>query len=557
MRRLVLSLSFALVSSNFASLVLAETFMVPMRDGTKLATEVYLPNTGGPEFPVVLVRTVYGRKDGFGPGVAKRGYATVMQDTRGYGDSEGEKLQFDADGWGELRDGDDTMTWVQAQSWCNGKVGTWGASALGITETLLAPIRNDIACQMIVVAPSSMYPIFIRGGVPQKMLPEWYAKLMGHEKIFLERRGKHATYNDYWRHQDVDSRVGDVTAPAVHVGGWFDFYPQGTINSFASRQAIGGPGARGNQKLVMGPWEHAVSMRVGDLKFPNFKFDYNALAWRFFDHWLNEKQNGVMDEPAVHYYVIGDCNDPKAPGNEWRTASTWPPFPTHDTSLYLSSQGSLTKERSTAENAQRTYTFDPANPCPSLGALNALKPLPLDQRPISSRSDVLTFATEPLTEPLEVTGAVRVKLFVSTDAPDTDFTAKLVDIYPDGREISILNGIRRLKFRKGFEKPDPLVPGTVGELTLDCWSISIIFNKGHRIGLHVSSSNWPRFEVNPNTGEDLPGYTGQNGRGEWVIDPKSLRVAKNTVFMDASHPSTLILPVVLTKTQDNNQASKP
>ena len=151
-------------------------------------------------------------------------------------------MQFHADGWGTLRDGDDTMNWVKAQPWCNGKVGTWGSSALGITETLLAPVRNDLACQMIVVAPSSMFPVFMRGGVPQKLLPERYAKRMGHQNEFLKHRGRHPTYDEFWRLQDADSRVGDITAPAVHVGGWFDFYPQGTINSFASRQAMGGPG---------------------------------------------------------------------------------------------------------------------------------------------------------------------------------------------------------------------------------------------------------------------------------------------------------------------------
>ena len=323
MRRNALAACFLILLAAQGLHASGETFMVPMRDGTRLATEVYLPESGGPTFPVVLVRTVYGRKDvGFAKAVNGHGAVAVQQDTRGYGDSEGEKLQFHADGWGQLRDGDDTMTWVKAQPWCNGKVATWGASALGITETLLAPVRNDLACQMIVVAPSSMFPVFMRGGVPQKLLPESYAKLMGHQKAFLERRGKHPTYDDFWRLQDADSRVSDVTAPAVHVGGWFDFYPQGTLNSFASRQAMGGPGARGNQKLVIGPWEHAVTEKVGDLKFPNFKFNYNALAWRFFDHWLKGESNGVMDEPAVNYYVLGDCDDPQAPGNRWRKADT-------------------------------------------------------------------------------------------------------------------------------------------------------------------------------------------------------------------------------------------
>jgi len=557
MRRSLQVVAFLLLLVGNLATAHSETFMVPMRDGARLATDVYLPKTGGPKFPVVLVRTVYGRKvDQFGMAAANHNVAVVLQDTRGHGDSEGEKQQFNADGWGTLRDGDDTMNWIQAQPWCNGKVGTWGASALGIIETLLAPIRNDIACQMIVVAPSSMFPIFMRGGVPQKMLPESYAKLMGHRKEFLARRGKHPTYDEFWKLQDATARAADITAPAVHVGGWFDFYPQGTLDSFASRQAIGGPGARGNQKLVMGPWEHAVTEKVGDLKFPNSKFNYNALAWRCFDHWLKGEPNGVMQEPAVHYYVLGDCDDPQAPGNRWRTADTWPPFPTRETSFYLAADGALTDKPSTKNDAKRAFKFDPSDPCPSLGGADAIKPLPLDQRKISSRPDVLRFATEPLTEPLEVTGQVRVKLFVSSDAPDTDFTAKLVDIYPDGREIAILNGIRRVKFRRGYEKADPLPPGKVGELTIDCWSISAVFNRGHRLGLHVSSSNWPRYEVNPNTGADLPSYTGENEQGEWLIDRTSLRVAHNTVWMDPARPSVLILPVPLTKPAENDVAFK-
>ncbi len=180
--------------------------MVPMRDGTRLATEVLLPSEGGPCFPVVLVRTVYGRKyDGIARTAKQNGIAVVSQDTRGYGESEGEKMQFSADGAEKLRDGVDTVTWIKGQPWCNGKVGTWGASALGITQVLLAPVRNDLACQMIIVAPSSMFPVFQRGGVPQKMLSERYAKRMGHEKWFAERHGKHPTYDEAWRLQDTDS----------------------------------------------------------------------------------------------------------------------------------------------------------------------------------------------------------------------------------------------------------------------------------------------------------------------------------------------------------------
>jgi predicted acyl esterase/alkylhydroperoxidase family enzyme len=521
----------------------AETVMLPMRDGTKLTTEVHLPAAGGPRFPVVLVRTVYGRKsDQVYKAATSRGMAAVIQDTRGYGDSEGTKMMFDADGWGTKQDGLDTVEWIKKQPWCDGSIGTWGVSALGITQNLLAPTTRDLKAQVIGIAPFDMFSTFVRGGVPQKLLSERYARMMGHEQAFLERR-KHRTYDDYWQLLDPGSRAEDITAPAVLVGGWFDLYPQGMIDNFVARQYLGGAGARGNQKLIIGPWEHGVTETVGELKFPDYKFDWVGYSWRFMEHWLQGADNGIMREPAVHYYVLGDCSDPEAPGNQWRTAASWPPFSTVATSYYLAADGRLADKWSTAADAKRTFTFDPANPCPTLGGDDALKHLPLDQRPISSRDDVLTFVTEPLSEPLEVTGAVSVKLYVSSDAPDTDFTARLVDYYPDGRQIVLANGIQRVKFRGGFEKAEPLPPGTIGELAIDCWSTSVIFNRGHKIGLHVSSSNWPRYEVNPNTGEDLPKYTGQNEKGDYLIDPASLRVAHNTVYMDATRASVLILPV--------------
>ena len=546
-----------LVAALSSVRVWAKTVMVPMRDGTRLATEVELPPAGGPKFPVVLVRTVYGRNDGFGRTITKHGMAAVLQDTRGYGDSEGEKMQFDADGWGTLRDGQDTVEWVKKQPWCNGKIGTWGVSALGITQNLLAPTTGDLACQCIGLAPASMFPVFVRGGVPQKFLSERYAKMMGHQKTFQQRR-HHSTLDDYWRLSDCEARAGDVTAPAIFVGGWFDLYPQGAIDNFVARQYRGGPGARGNQKLIMGPWEHGITETVGELKFPNYKFDWTGTAWRFFEHWLKGERNGIMDEPAVHYYVMGDCDDPQAPGNEWRTASAWPPFPTVPTSFYLTAEGALDHQAPKSADFNREFTFDPANPCPTLGGDKAHTPLPLDQRSNAARADLLSFVTAPLTEPVEVTGSITVKLFVSSDAPDTDFAAKLVDVYPDGRRIAIADGVRRVKFRHGFEKPDPLPPGTVDEVVIDCWSTSMIFNRGHRIGLHVTSSNWPRYEVNPHTGSDLPAYSGENDKGDLILDPTSVRVARNRVHMDARRPSALILPVrSVAVAARSNESSQP
>lgn len=542
-------LVLTLVSVVWISTAATETVMVPMRDGTKLATDVHVPPHGGPAFPVVLVRTVYGRKNiGFVDGLNAAGFAVVLQDTRGHGDSEGENRGFEPDGWGEKQDGVDTVEWLKSQEWCNRRIGTWGNSALGIAQVLLAPATSSIACQAIIMAPSNFYHVFVPGGVPRKVLPERYSKLMRQTGALGEQRG-HPAYDTFWAYYNAESRAADITAPAVHVSGWFDLYPQGTINNFVTRQHRGGEGARGNQKLIMGPWLHGISQKVGELTFPdNYNFDWQDYVWRFFRYWLQDEQNGIMDEPAVHYYVMGDCDDPDAPGNEWRTADDWPPYPTRKTHYYLSEAGGLKAEPPNTERAKLSYDFDPADPCPSHGGTNQLIGSgPLDQRVISTRKDVLTFETEPLREPVEIAGAIRVKLYVSSDAPDTDFTAKLIDVYPEGREFAMADGIQRVKFRNGFEKPDPLPVGEIGELEIDLWSVSLVFNKGHKIGVQISSSNWPRCEVNPNTGEDLPQYTGESETGDRIIDKGSVRVAHNTVYMDKGHTSALILPMRVTE----------
>jgi len=524
-----------------------------MRDNTKLATSIYLPSNGGPAFPVILIRSVYGRDndimfDHLGNPLNTSGIALVTQDTRGHGDSEGTRMAFANDGWGANEDGVDTVNWVKAQPWCNGKIGTFGASALGITQVLLAPATHDLACQVIIQASSNFYGVFLAGGVFQKDLGERYSKLMGHQEA-MKRYSEHPAYDDFWKEYNAEARAADITAPAVHVSGWFDLYPQGAINNFVTRQHQGGKGAKVNQKLIMGPWAHAISQKLGEVTSKdNARFNRNAYVMRFVKYWLQGEQNGIMGEPAVQYYIMGDFFDPSAPGNEWRTAADWPPYPITPTSFYLADKGRLETEPPQAENVKQTYAFDPNDPCPTRGGTNggmlgALPAGPFDQRPVSGRPDVLKFETAVLNEPLEITGPVRVQLYISSDAPDTDFTAKLVDIYPDGREFNMTDGIQRVKFRKSFEKPEPLPAGEIGEVDIDLWSISLNFNKGHKIGVQISSNNWPRFEVNPNTGADLPVYTGEDPMGVRQIDKSSVKVAHNTVYMDRGHTSALILPM--------------
>jgi predicted acyl esterase len=512
----------------------AETVMLPMRDGTKLATDVFLPVKDGTAFPVVLVRTVYNKSQGAMMAAVFKamGMALVVQDTRGRFASEGKDMVFADDGWGDRRDGADTAAWIKKQPWCNGKIGTWGGSALGITQVQMAPATKDVAAQAIVVASSKLYgQTSYQGGVFMKSLAETW--VTAQKSVWmLDVWRANTTDNDYWQGFNAEAQAPNITAPAVHIGGWFDIFQQGTINNFTTRQHQGGEGAKGNQKLIIGPWAHGPKQDLGDLKLRDnyLAVDTNLYSARFLKYWLTGEQNGIMSEAAVNYYTLGDVFDDNAPGNEWRTANDWPPFATNAVSYYLVQGGTLAA--APPENqGTATYAYDPKDPCPTKGGQNLTIPAgPFDQRELSIRPDVLRFATAPLTAPTEVTGNVHVVLYVSTDAPDTDFTVKFVDVYPDGSEILMLDSIRRLKFHNGYEKAEPAPPGGITKLDIDLWSISLVINKGHRIGVQVSSSNYPRFEKNPNTGDDFP-------------LENSLRVANNTVYMGKDYPSAIILPV--------------
>ena len=527
------TLAVLLIGAFLAPVAAPETVMVAMPDGVELATDYFVPEGDGP-FPVIVARSVYGRAAGWhlAPELAKRGLALVIQDTRGRGTSKGEDRVFGDDGWGERQDGADTVNWVLEQPWCNGTVGTWGMSALGIVQVLMAGATQKVKAQSIAVASSNFYgQVSYQGGVWRKSLIEGWTKSQKNTYIW-EVWKAHPTYDDFWAEYNAEARASKITAPALHIGGWWDIFGQGTLNNFTSRQHDGGEGARGNQKLIMGAWVHGPVKEVGDLVMPdNFNYDFGGYGNRFLDHWLLGEDNGIMDEPAVNYYTIGDVTRPDGPGNEWRTANDWPPFPTVETAYYLGADNRLGTEPATGDVKPYTYTYNPADPCPTHGGQNLLIPAgPFDQREQGQRADVVTFASDVLEAPLEIAGRVTARLWVSTDAPDTDFTAKLIDVYPDGREILMLDNIQRLKFRNGFTKADPLPPGGVGEITIDLWSISLIFDEGHRIGLHVSSSNYPRFEKNPNSGDDFP--TDDN-----------LRVANNAIHLGEAHPSALLLPV--------------
>lgn len=541
LRRLAGTIAIAFILCRGAAIAAGPSLsvQVPMTDGTKLMTDVYLPASGGGPWPAVIARSTYGRIGGPLDAFLRQGLAVVAQDVRGMGKSEGEKFVFNADGWRPgLTDGADTVAWVRAQPWCNGKVGTWGGSALGITQMLLAPATPHVAAQYIEIAPSNLYEdMFYPGGVFRKCLLEGWLPQIGQAHLLPVYKA-HPAYDDFWSYYNIEARAADIAAPAMFVGGWYDIFQQGTIDAFTTRELEGGGGAKGNNYLIM-KWGAHLDKPTPDYTFSENRYalDTNrALAAFFARHLLGDPM--ALDGFAkVHYYVIG-ADTPGAPGNEWRTADAWPPFATDATTYRLRGNGRLTTATPLfSGRAVRSFTFDPKDPFPTRGGANLTIPAgPYDQRTVSKgRRDLLRFATKPLRHPLEIAGRVTARLFVSSDAPDTDFAAKLLDIYPpgDGRQILVLDSIRRVKTRLGYDRVAPPLdgPDDIVEIEIDLQSTSWIFAKGHRIGLDVSSSNFPRFEINPNTGADFPSADA------------AVRVARNAVHLDDEHPSAVVLPV--------------
>jgi len=534
-RRFRLLIALALVFCLSFSVQAQQTHMMPMPDGVKLVTVVHLPSKGGPSWPAILERTPYPRAKR-ASGWTDRGIALVEQSVRGRFGSEGVYRPFADEGWGCNQDGAATVKWIREQEWCNGRVGTYGGSAPGIISALLAGSGEPLDCQIIQDAGSDFADhLAYQGGVFRKSLVEGWLKLGVQSPEYADVWKAQPPSSPYWQEYDSEARAALITAPGLHVGGWWDIFARGTLQFFIARQHHGGEGARGNQKLVMRPTGHGP-WGMQTLRFPENYDEFRVTPYRlrFAEFWLCGVDNGIMDEPAVTYYTVGDDTDFSGPGWEWRTADKWPPFPTNETAYYLLENGTLSVEKPVSEQNRLTFTYDPNNPVPTLGGQNlTIAYGPHDQRPVSDRPDVLKFMTPSLHAPLETTGHFEVRLYVASDAPDTDFTAKLVDVYPAGdeREILMLDSIQRLKYRNGYDKPmPPLEPGEVVLVKIDLGHISWIFNTGHRIGLQISSSNYPRFEKNPNSGDEFP-------------TEENMRLAHNTVYMSKTYPSALVLPV--------------
>ena len=543
---------------------------VPMRDGVHLSTDIYFPKSQSGPFPAILSRIPYNNMGDWyvDPCIflAQHGYVAMAQDTRGRYDSEGEFYPY----VNEFNDGHDTIEWIGAQPWCDGNVGMVGASYVAHVQWMAAAMGSHYLKAIVprVIGNNLHIGQYQDGAFQLGLTATWCFTMAGRtsqnidkhnwDRIFLtlplrdlpKAGGKdityfqdfldHPDYDDFWKEIATKERYGDIKIPALQIGGWYDMATAGTFETFMDMQERGGSDlARSNQRVIMGPWVHRATVftNAGEVDFGiESMLDLNEVHLRWFDHWLKGIDNGAERDAPVRLWVMGI--------NQWRDEQKWPLARTNFTPYYFHSGGQANSllgdgtlsTGGPSEEPPDSYVYNPAFPVPSRGGGACCNPeiVPWgahDQRPVEHRSDVLVYTSEPLEEDLEVTGPVIVKLFASTDGRDTDFTAKLVDVAPDGYAVNLCDGIIRGRYRETTDRQRLLEPGTVYEFTVDPGPTSNVFLKGHRIRLDISSSNFPRFDRNPNTG---------NKFGE----DAELRVARQQVFHDGARASHIILPVI-------------
>ncbi len=552
---------------------------VPMRDGVILYADVFRPVEEG-KHPVLVQRTPYSSErypTSYREGVyfARRGYVFVMQDVRGRHESEGKWEPFRDD----IEDGYDTVEWAAKQPWSNGKVGMQGSSYKGHVQWRAA-MADPPSLVTIgpLVASTSLYHdwITLNGGwrlsfnfgwgavrqesrIMQNVGPHtledgpegisydkvlWHfplnsmQQLVGRNAQFYKDWIAHPDYDDYWKKINAEEVFETIGVPVHTVGGWFDIFSQGTLRGYSGMSRQGKTAvAREKSHLTIGPWGHGPSQVTGDLDFgEHADVDRDALILRWYDHWLKGVDNGVGDEPPVTLYVMGK--------NVWRHENEYPLARTQYKELYLHSRGSansyrgdgrLSWDKPGSSSQPDKYAYDPDMPVPSVGGNNCCgTPTPSgprDQKEVESRHDVLVYTSDFLEEEIEVTGPVKVVLYASSDAVDTDFVAKLVDVYPDGKAYNMAEGILRARYWQGLDKPELLEPGKVYKLEIDMVGTSVAFQPGHRIRVDITSSHFPQFDRNPNTGEPF-------GTGAQV------KIAHQTVYHSSSRPSHILLPVI-------------
>ena len=579
------------------SIVIDENIMVPMRDGIKLATDVYRPAQVG-QWPVLLTRVPYNKDLRFpvpqlqekriflelnldSERVVQAGYVIIAQDTRGRYASEGEFTPF----LNEAEDGADTIAWAASQPWSTGKVGMFGVSYQGLTQWQAAS-EQPAALQAIASAQSpegALYPY--QGGaflltvalgwtITQGVMGEvqrrigqgqatpaeleeimqaqndilaLYKRLPLDDMPLLQGRAPyyfdwlaHPTLDEYWRALVPEELYERIAVPALTIAGWYDFFQKEDLEHYQSMKQRGGSAlARQQQRLVIGPWSHGNFMwgfperNYGAASFARDMLTEMQLRW--FDHWLKGIDNGIEQEKPVRIFVMGE--------NRWREEEDWPLPNTQYRSYYLQSRGHantaagdgvLSTTQSDTE-PEDSYRYKPFDPVPTVGGAVLIEggEGPRDQRQVEERDDVLCYTTPPLEQPVEVTGPIELVLYVSSSARDADFTGKLVDVHPDGRAENLTDGILRARYRQSLSSPVLMEPGRIYELRVDLGATSNVFLAGHRILLEVSSSNFPRFNRNSNTG----GTIASESEKDFVL-------AINHVYHNHDYPSHLHLPVI-------------
>jgi uncharacterized protein len=533
---------------------------VAMRDGVHLYANIFLP-AGGGRVPTVLVRTPYNKGPDLSAGWApfvERGYAMMIQDVRGRYESEGvfDPLRQ------ESNDGEDTLNWIARQPWSNGKIGMTGGSYVGIVQWKAALLNNPhLKAIFPVVSGYDDYRdrFYSPGGamkIGQRL--EWMAENLkepgfhpdfarftlhlplrtsdvaatGRMSPMYRDAVAHPAFDAFWRAISTREQLAKIRIPVFAVGGWYDNYAQSDLEAFAALRKT-----TGLNRVVIGPWPHNMSIRFDGVDFGTESM-VPVRSWQlaWFDQWLMGKDSALLSTPPVHVFVMG--------ANKWLDDQTWPPENSKPLSFYFDGNGNansvggdgLLEKQPPRVPAQDHYVYDPHDPTPTVGGAVCCNPKifpwgPMDQRTVEKRRDVLVYTSKPLKHEVETVGPVKVVLFISTSVKDTDFTAKLVDVFPDGYARNLSDGILRLRYRNSLETPELAHEGTIYQITVDAGVTANVFQEGHRIRVEISSSNFPRFDRNANT-------------GGVAADDTVLHKASQTVYHDRQHPSRVELMVV-------------
>jgi uncharacterized protein len=546
-----------------------------MRDGVTLRADIYRPKAEG-KYPVLLVRTPYDKQwiSGFGHKAATRGYVVIAQDVRGRFESEGEWYTFK----NESQDGYDTVEWAAALPYSNGKVGMFGGSYVGATQFLAAIAKPPHLAGICPNVTASNYHdgwTYQGGAFEQWFTESWTSGLA--ENTMRRRVGKnydalggikvlplvsypvldapsaeglapyfkdwlaHPNYDEYWKQISIEDRYAQIQVPVFNKGAWYDIFLGGTLKNYVRlKTEAGTDAARKGQRLLVYVGGHAggsESRKVGAVDFGDkLPMDGDEATLRWYDWLLKGEANGVEKEKPVKIFVMGK--------NEWREEDDWPLVRAKNTRYYLHSAGAANgvagngalSTVAPAEEKGDQYVYDPSDAVPTIGGPLCCGALPTgigpeDQRPAEARGDVLVYTTPVFAKDTEVTGAVSLDLYVTTSAVDTDFTGMLVDVWPNGFAQNLTSGILRMRYRNSQEKQELANPGETYHITMDLWATSNVFLVGHKLRLEVSSSNFPRFDRNLNTGEE-------QARATRMIK------ATNVIYHDKAHPSALSVPIV-------------